>query len=250
MLPGHGQYGIIISKIPVMQSGLKTIASECLPDYIFHCCCSPDELTLPDLSRTRLVVVDLSGRSSQTQELCEYYCFLMKQYKDIHWVYIVGHTTSPQARLFITHDNSTLISDSEPVGHVGEAICSGEEKRPGEQPATGVRQAFFIQETGSLKLSQEAVSVLTPSERKVLRLLAKGWGINQIASLLKKSNKTISAQKNSAMRRLSLRSNAQMYAWVNSEQGMKVLNIYSEYGEQPEWKNETKRNVLLSSNSV
>jgi DNA-binding NarL/FixJ family response regulator len=37
--------------------------------------------------------------------------------------------------------------------------------------------------------------VLTLSERKVLRLLGKGWGINQIATLLKKSNKTISAQK-------------------------------------------------------
>ncbi|MFO6485433.1 helix-turn-helix domain-containing protein [Escherichia coli] len=46
--------------------------------------------------------------------------------------------------------------------------------------------------------------ILTLSERKVLRLLGKGWGINQIASLLKKSNKTISAQKNSAMRRLAI----------------------------------------------
>ncbi|MDS7712038.1 helix-turn-helix domain-containing protein, partial [Klebsiella pneumoniae] len=69
-----------------------------------------------------------------------------------------------------------------------------------------------------------------------LRLLAKGWGINQIAALLKKSNKTISAQKNSAMRRLSLRSNAEMYAWINSAQGMQELNINSAYGEQMEWK--------------
>lgn len=46
MLPGHDQCGIIISKIPVMQSGLKTITSECLPDYIFSCCRSPEELTL------------------------------------------------------------------------------------------------------------------------------------------------------------------------------------------------------------
>ncbi|MDZ6205232.1 helix-turn-helix domain-containing protein, partial [Klebsiella pneumoniae] len=79
-------------------------------------------------------------------------------------------------------------------------------------------------------------SLLTLSERKVLRLLAKGWGINQIAALLKKSNKTISAQKNSAMRRLSLRSNAEMYAWINSAQGMQELNINSAYGEQMEWK--------------
>lgn len=43
--------------------------------------------------------------------------------------------------------------------------------------------------------------------------------------MLKKSNKTISAQKNSAMRRLALRSNAEMFAWINSAQGMKELNL-------------------------
>ena len=80
MLPGHDQCGIIISKIPVMQSGLKTITSECLPDYIFSCCRSPEELTLTELGRTRQVIVDLSGDLSQPQEVCEYYCFLMSQY--------------------------------------------------------------------------------------------------------------------------------------------------------------------------
>ncbi|XSG06379.1 LuxR C-terminal-related transcriptional regulator [Klebsiella sp. WOUb02] len=77
-------------------------------------------------------------------------------------------------------------------------------------------------------------------------MLAKGWGINQIAALLKKSNKTISAQKNSAMRRLSLRSNAEMYAWINSAQGMKELNIYAAFGEQKQWKETTHRDMSLS----
>ncbi|MEX0526847.1 DNA-binding response regulator, partial [Raoultella terrigena] len=71
-------------------------------------------------------------------------------------------------------------------------------------------------------------------------------GINQIAALLKKSNKTISAQKNSAMRRLSLRSNAQMYAWINSAQGMKELNIYAAFGEQKQWKKTPHLDMSLS----
>jgi DNA-binding NarL/FixJ family response regulator len=44
-------------------------------------------------------------------------------------------------------------------------------------------------------VKSESFIALTHSERKVLRLLGKGWGINQIATLLKKSNKTISAKK-------------------------------------------------------
>lgn len=91
----------------------------------------------------------------------------------------------------------------------------------------------------------ERLIMLTLSERKVLRLLAKGWGINQIAALLKKSNKTISAQKNSAMRRLALRSNAEMYAWLNSSQGTKELNLYTAYGEQAEWKSTAGSSALL-----
>ena len=68
---------------------------------------------------------------------------------------------------------------------------------------------------------------LTVSERRVLRLLGRGLGVNQVASVLQKSNKTISAQKRSALRRLSLRSNADMYAWINSVQGRETLS--SEY---------------------
>ncbi len=89
--------------------------------------------------------------------------------------------------------------------------------------------------------------ILTLSERKVLRLLGKGWGINQIASLLKKSNKTISAQKNSAMRRLAIHSNAEMYAWINSAQGARELNLPSVYGDAAEWNTAELRREMSHS---
>ncbi|MEG5996280.1 helix-turn-helix domain-containing protein, partial [Enterobacter ludwigii] len=92
----------------------------------------------------------------------------------------------------------------------------------------------------------DRVVALTHSERKVLRLLGKGWGINQIATLLKKSNKTISAQKNSAMRRLSLRSNADLYAWINSTQGLRELSLMSAYGEFEEWIKPVQQDILPS----
>lgn len=247
MLPGHDQHGIIVSKIPVMQAGLKTITSECLPDYTFSCCRSSEALTRTELSRARLVIVDLSGDISQPQAVCEYYCFLMAQYKDIHWVYIVGRVSDREAQIFLARDDSTLVSDGAPVARLSEAICA---RRPDDLSAAHAKVTSLNMNADRVSISPEMISILTLSERKVLRLLAKGWEINQIASLLKKSNKTISAQKNSAMRRLSLNGNAQMYAWINSEQGMKELNIYSEHGELQEWISATKRNVLLSSNSA
>ncbi|WP_171883078.1 helix-turn-helix domain-containing protein, partial [Klebsiella pneumoniae] len=110
------------------------------------------------------------------------------------------------------------------------------QQSPGSRAAEQISRTLFAGDEDSDFASYHSAAMLTLSERKVLRLLAKGWGINQIAALLKKSNKTISAQKNSAMRRLSLRSNAEMYAWINSAQGMQELNINSAYGEQMEWK--------------
>ena len=55
MLPGQGKFGIIISRIPVMQSGLKAIVGEHLPDYELSFCRSQDELTLLQLRRAVLV---------------------------------------------------------------------------------------------------------------------------------------------------------------------------------------------------
>jgi len=121
--------------------------------------------------------------------------------------------------------------------------------RGGSQSAERISQTLLKPELEELDESRDEV-MLTHSERKVLRLLGKGWGINQIAALLKKSNKTVSAQKNSAMRRLSLRSNAEMYAWINSNKGMKELNLFSAYGEQDEWKRAPLRDLSLSSKSA
>ena len=75
--------------------------------------------------------------------------------------------------------------------------------------------------------------ILTLSERKVLRLLGKGWGI--------------SAQKNSAMRRLAIHSNAEMYAWINSAQGARELNLPSVYGDAAEWNTAELRREMSHS---
>ncbi|MNP59214.1 putative transcription factor YjjQ [compost metagenome] len=121
--------------------------------------------------------------------------------------------------------------------------------RSGSEHAERISQTLLKPEPEEFNDNQDDV-MLTFSERKVLRLLGKGWGINQIAALLKKSNKTVSAQKNSAMRRLSLTSNAEMYAWINSTKGMKELSLFSAYGEQDEWKRALQKDISLSSKSA
>ena len=142
---------------------------------------------------------------------------------------------------FLMRPESTLLSESDSVERVVKAI-----QQENVSTDNVSEMLLSLQHDADGDDDNQRLIMLTLSERKVLRLLAKGWGINQIAALLKKSNKTISAQKNSAMRRLSLRSNAEMYAWLNSNQGMKELNLYSAYGEQVEWKNAAGSSASLS----
>lgn len=230
MLPVQYKHCIIISRIPVMQCGLKAIFAEYLPDYDLSFSRSPDELTLLQLRRSLLVIADLSGGIDRPENICKYYYSLMIQYRDIHWIFMVGDIYYPLAVELLMRPGSTLISDGEPIKYLIEVVCAG------DLAAERISQTLFSPGEVNVDKEQYQPIILTLSERKVLRLLAKGWGINQIAALLKKSNKTISAQKNSAMRRLSLRSNAEMYAWINSVQGMKELNIDSAYGDLAEWK--------------
>ena len=242
MLPEYCKFAVIISKIPVMQSGLKSIMQMNFPDYELPFCLSLEQLTLLQLRRTDVVIVDFSGDIGNPRSLYEQYYTLLSQYRDIHWIFMISRQHYALAVEFLMRPESTLLSDSESVERVIKAI------QHGSVYAGGVSESLLIlsQDDADIEDDSNRLAMLTLSERKVLRLLAKGWGINQIATLLKKSNKTVSAQKNSAMRRLSLRSNAEMYAWLNSNQGMKELNLYSAYGEQIEWKSAPGSSALLS----
>ena len=234
---------IIIGKSPIMQTGLGSIMSRYFPDYDRSYCRTHEELTLLQLRRAVVVIVDISDEQRNPLNICNQYHALQNQYRDIHWIFLVSRAIYPLAVEHLMRPESTLLSNMEPVESVVKAIQAGSEN------AERISQTLLIPDPDDLYDNQDEV-MLTFSERKVLRLLGKGWGINQIAALLKKSNKTVSAQKNSAMRRLALTSNAEMYAWINSTKGMKELSLFSAYGEQDEWKRARQKDISLSSKSA
>ncbi|ECG8589521.1 response regulator transcription factor [Salmonella enterica subsp. salamae] len=239
MLPGCCKNGLIISKTPLIQEGLKGAITGNFPEYKLTYCRTFEELTLLQLRRSDLIIADLAVNNTSPRAVCEYFYSLLAQYRDIHWIFLVSKFCYPHAVDLLMCPASTLLSDEEPIESLISVIRAGNTRSE--------RISKTLLAPPASPEIQEPVSrpvILTLSERKVLRLLGKGWGINQIAALLKKSNKTISAQKNSAMRRLSIHSNAEMYAWINSSQGSRELNLPSVYGETMEWKTESTREML------
>ncbi|ENT8682131.1 response regulator transcription factor [Escherichia albertii] len=229
MLPGCCKNGIVISKIPVMQAGLKEVIKTHFPEYDMTSSASVEELTLLQLRRAGLVIVDLAEQIEHPRAVCEHYYSLISQYREIHWIFMVSRAWYTLAVELLMCPTATLLSDLEPIDSLVKTV------RSGNAHADRISAMLTSPVMSETQDSNYQSVVLTISERKVLRLLGKGWGINQIASLLKKSNKTISAQKNSAMRRLSIHSNAEMYAWINSAQGARELNLPSVYGGAAEW---------------
>lgn len=238
MLSTHSGYGIVISRLPVIQSGLLAIIRESFPEYESDSYPCIEELTLLQLRRASLVLVDLFGGALEPHAICEQYYSLMTQYTDIRWVFLVSHALYPLAVEYLMRPQSTLLSDAEPVAEVIRVIR--------ENGGGYISSSLVVPRSGTVESGYFRSVSLTASERQVLRLLAKGWGINQIATMLHKSNKTVSAQKNSAIRRLSLRGNADMYAWINSAEGMRELNLHTVYGEHAEWKHMPQHDISLS----
>lgn len=243
-MPLNGKHGVVISRVPVMQNGLGGVMTRHFPDFEITYRRSMQELTLLQLRRAGVVIADISGEYRNPRGTLEQYYGLMNQYRDIHWIFLVSRPLYPLAVELLMRPESTLLSDMEPIEGVINAIRAGSER------AERISQTLLIPETSDIEEESEQMIALTHSERKVLRLLGKGWGINQIATLLNKSNKTISAQKNSAMRRLSLRSNADMYAWISSTQGMRELSLMSAYGEFEEWKRPLQQDISPSSKAA
>lgn len=235
-----GKFAVVISKIPMVQMGLGCMMARHFPEYEATYCRTQDELTSLQVKRAAVVIADISGEYFNPRGVLEQYYLLMSQYKGIHWIFLISRPLYPLAIELLMCPQSTLLSDMGPVEGVISALRAGRER------AERISQALLLPEPQALNKEPEQVVTLTLSERQVLRLLGKGWGINQIASLLNKSNKTISAQKNSAMRRLSLHGNAEMYSWINSSQGMRELNLISAYGEPKEWKHIPQEDTLQS----
>lgn len=238
MLSEKYRCAVIISRAPIIQFGLGAIMAQSFCEYEIIYCTTPEEVTLSLLQHANVIIVDLTNDLRQARSACKKYHSIMMQLADIHWVFIVPLPIYPLAVELLLRSESTLLSSMEPVDGIINAVRSG--NRRAEIISRSLLSENPYDEEGA---SAPALS-LTYSERQVLRLLGKGWGINQIASMLKKSNKTVSAQKNSAMRRLTLRSNAELYAWINSSDGAKVLNLNPTYGEDRQWKKADQEDML------
>lgn len=99
MLPGCCKNGIVISKIPVMQAGLKEVMRTHFPEYEIISSASAEDLTLLQLRRSGLVIADLAGESEDPRSVCEHYYSLISQYRKFTGFHGVTLLVFPGSRI-------------------------------------------------------------------------------------------------------------------------------------------------------
>ena len=210
---------LVVSKRPLMREGLQFLMKEraekssliLLDNYL--------DLKPEDLLYVDVVVIELDSTLQEMFEACDFFNHLQNQYRQVEWVFTLPANLLSIAIERLLTANTALLSLYEPLSSIIEHVfnCGGQIERISRH---------LLQEKEVNSSSDTLPNTnLTFSERRVLRLLSKGWQLSQIATLLEKSYKTISAQKSSAQRRLALNTDAEMYAWMLSEHGMQELNL-------------------------
>jgi two-component system, NarL family, captular synthesis response regulator RcsB len=116
---------------------------------------------------------------------------------------------------------TAVINKSDDLSHIGLAIV--QVMRGQEYIGPSVRVA--LDSMGLSASGQQRDVVLSKRELEVVRLFVSGMTITEIAAQLKRSIKTISTQKNTAMRKLGIERDSELFQYAQSN-GLLNLSAY------------------------
>jgi two-component system capsular synthesis response regulator RcsB len=116
---------------------------------------------------------------------------------------------------------NAVINKADDLSHIGLAVVSV--MRGKEYVGPSVKKAL-----DSMGLSESGLQrdvVLSKRELEVVRLFVSGMTITEIAAQLRRSIKTISTQKNTAMRKLGIERDSELFQYAQSN-GLLNLSAY------------------------
>ncbi|KMY85476.1 Two-component response regulator [Candidatus Paraburkholderia calva] len=123
----------------------------------------------------------------------------------------------------------SIINKADDMNHIGWAIQHV--MRGQEYLGPSVKSA--LDSMGMGPSSQQRSVILSKRELEVVRLFVSGMTITEIAAQLRRSIKTISTRKNTAMRKLGIERDSELFQYAQSN-GLMNLSAYSGDGSLEE----------------
>jgi two-component system capsular synthesis response regulator RcsB len=199
------KYNVVISaQEPLTRLGMEQIAFMAAPGCHVYSDINSINMalfTIVDISADLLITDMFDGLNTPTQdgEVLLSLCHHNPQLK----VIIYTQYLTPELHALLRHcQQVSFVSRKAPLQEVCQAFTSTLAGGRYYNPAVIPKRKSIV----------NSVNSLTSSEKKVLSFLLKGYSQNQIAHLLSRSIKTISAQKCSTVRKLGIKRDAELFS--------------------------------------
>ncbi|WP_177229297.1 response regulator transcription factor [Dyella sp. OK004] len=185
---------------------------ESTPDFeVVGTAASPGDLiALLDSVPCDVAVIDYSMPDDRYSDGLLLLGLLDRRYDSLKTVLLTGVENGHTFERIRKAGHANLVAKSDPPDHIGSAIREAMQERSYFSPK--VRAMLIARDLEGN--SSTSLGCLTKREAEIVRLFAEGFSSSQIAERIGRSHKTTNAQKISAMKKLGLRGDADLYRFA------------------------------------
>jgi two-component system, NarL family, captular synthesis response regulator RcsB len=166
---------------------------------------STELVTLLDSNDCDMLITDYAMPGGQYGDGLELMGFLRERYPELGIIVITSMDKAVLIRSLLACGVDAILSKADDMSHLRSAVQAVHSKRKYYSPRI-TRLIKTLPSTSSSRLS--------PRELEVIKLYVSGATINGIAEKLERSKQTISTQKVSAMRKLGIETDADLFKYA------------------------------------
>jgi len=167
-------------------------------------------LVIDSTALVELVVTDFSMPHGRYGDGLSLLRFLRRRFPHIRLVVLTGIENGGVLRNILNVGVSGILSKSDDLQHVESAVRVVHQGTRYLSPSA----ARLLEQTSVVSPSETGLVRLTKRETEVLRLYAEGFTVTEIGIRVGRSSKTISAQKQAAMKKLGLNNDADVFKYA------------------------------------
>lgn len=171
----------------------------------------PDQLlSLIDSTPCDVLVTDFVMPGNQQADGYDLLSLVRRKYPALPVILVTMFANVATLRASFAHGAKAIVAKSASARELPQAIKAVSEGQ------TFVSECLRVQLVQAGNGDQHSVPQLSGKEREVVRMLASGMTVSQIAARVNRSISTISKQKSTAMQRLCISTDVDLFAYARS----------------------------------
>lgn len=202
---------IIADDHPIVRIGQKVVIEANGKCKVVGEADGPDQLlALLDRTPCDLLVTDFAMPGNQQADGYGLLSLMHRKYPAMPVILVTMFANVATLRASFAHGARAIVAKSASARELPQAIKAVSEGQ------TFVSECLRVQLVEAGTGDQQAVPQLSGKEREVVRMLASGLTVSQIAARVNRSISTISKQKSTAMSRLCISTDVDLFAYARS----------------------------------